>query len=70
MPGRFAHAAAPAILSAPRRNIWQMFDLHPGPVHLFRQSSKEALINGPTAQVADEMPSNFPDDEANRCSTR
>ncbi|MDH6147457.1 MULTISPECIES: hypothetical protein [Paraburkholderia] len=31
---------------------------------------KEALINGPTAQVADEMPSNFPDDEANRCSTR
>ncbi|MGF6605081.1 hypothetical protein P3T23_009842, partial [Paraburkholderia sp. GAS448] len=29
---------------------------------------RETLINGPTAQVAGEMASNFPDDEANRRS--
>jgi hypothetical protein len=31
---------------------------------------RETLINGPTAQVAGEMASNFPDNEANRRSIR
>ena len=31
-------------------------------------SSRETLINGPSAQVAGEMTSNFPDNEANRRS--
>jgi hypothetical protein len=31
---------------------------------------RETLINGPTAQVAGELASNFPDNEANRRSIR
>ncbi len=41
-----------------------------GHATLMLSSSREMLINGPTADVSGEMTSNFPDNESNRRSFR